>query len=110
MSVGIFGAFASCMLCVFHVFFIFVFAGGDWPLIYSDTVSFTQATNLYFFAFTLIITLVVLAFYLGSVLENFQQSVRRAFVQLACAVAYNLHPKVMLCFCVCRLKWNKAVI
>jgi hypothetical protein len=52
------------------------FAGGDWPLLYADTQSFTQATNLYFFSFTLIITLVVLAFYLGSVLENFQQSVR----------------------------------
>ena len=61
---------------------IFCFAGGDWPLIYSDTVSFTQATNLYFFSFTLIITLVVLAFYLGSVLENFQQSVS---VPLACS-------------------------
>lgn len=56
---------------------LFVFTGGDWPLIYADTQSFTQATNLYFFSFTLIITLVVLAFYLGSVLENFQQSVSR---------------------------------
>ena len=36
----------------------------------------TSVTNVYFFAFTLIVTLVILAFYLGSVLENFLYAVR----------------------------------
>ena len=53
-----------------------LFAGGEWPSIYADTQSVTSVTNVYFFAFTLIVTLVILAFYLGSVLENFLYAVR----------------------------------